>query len=176
MKPDLKLPALVAAALACGLLPPAYSRADDLKVAADTPEVTVSTRPPGRNFLRLPDLNYRFIVEASCRDSMSPAAMSLSVADTRVTIPVSVADSGPRHEISVTIPASQIGPVAVNEFCVAGDDASPAVAGMRIPAVLSAQAALTCASETQRQITYAAASLDVVLRCEQPADAVHAGN
>ena len=134
MKPALNLPALVAAALACSLLPPAYSRADDLKVAADTPEVTVSTRPPGRNFLRLPDLNYRFIVEASCRDSMSPAAMSLSVADTRVTIPVSVADSGPRHEISVTIPASQIGPVAVNEFCVTGDDASPAAADMRIAA------------------------------------------
>ena len=70
-------------------------------------------------------------------------------------------------EFAVTIPASQIGPVAVEDFCAGNsDDSDTEQRVIRIPAVLSAQASLLCESDAGSNITYASESLDVTLHCE----------
>lgn len=141
--------------------------ADELALSANTPEVSISTRPAGRNFMRLPALKYDFAVDASCGDGLSPESLSLSIADTRVTNSLNN-DTGPRVELSVNVPASQIGPIAVDQFCSTDstDSGEDGHATLRVPAVLSAQAALMCFSESGNEMTYASESLDVLLRCD----------
>lgn len=149
-----------------------YAGADGLAVSASTPDVSISTRQAGRNFLRLPSLEYRFVIAAVCEVARTPVSLSLSVADTRVSVPASELLPDMPVQMSVTIPASQIGPIAVTGFCASDERDNPGdpQTSMRIPAVLSAQAALLCVSETSSQMTYASESLDVILHCQPPGE------
>lgn len=142
-------------------------QADELGLAANTPEVGISTRPGGRNFMRLPALRYEFVADTRCSAGLAPGTLSLSIADTRVTRELDI-DSGSRIELSVNVPAAQIGPIAVDRFCTADNSGSGQDdrRTLRIPAVLSAQAALLCVSESTSEMTYESESLDVLLRCD----------
>lgn len=137
--------------------------ADNLVLSPDTPVVSVSTRPAGRNFMRLPNLEYAFRIEAHCSADDSPKSVSLSIADTRISLGTdSLANEGP-IEISVEIPAGQIGPVATSDFCVVGASGNER---LRIASVLSAQASMLCGEDDDGTMTYASAALDVVVDCE----------
>lgn len=118
--------------------------------------------------MRLPTLSFEFTVDASCSDGKAPDSLSLSIADTRVTNSLD-SDTGSRLELTVSVPAAQIGPIAVNQFCAADnpDSVQDERATLRIPAVLSAQAALLCASESGNEMIYTSESLDVLLRCDR---------
>ncbi len=147
----------------------------DLVVSASTPAVEVSTRPAGRNFMRLPTLRYEFVLTANCPGTLSAQSLSLSIADTRVAVGRDEIGAGSRLEMSVAVPAAQIAPVAVENFCTPDDpEAAQNEPGtLRIPSILSAQAALTCGDEESSEITYASESLDVLLRCEIDESATH---
>ena len=145
------------------------SAADELELNASTPEVTISTRPAGRNFVSLPSLGYRFSVEARCTAGRKAQAISLSVADTRVSVPTDNLPADGPIDVEMTVPADQIGPIPLNEFCISNDsDKSREQMLLTIPSVLSAQASLLCADESGGQMSYASASLDVTLSCEPP--------
>jgi len=144
-----------------------HAVADDLDVSASTPEVTISIRPAGRNFIRLPALEYHFVIAARCHRTPNPASVSLSIADTRVTVPADVLATEAALEFSVFIPATQIGPVAVAGFCandVTGEN-TDGHSAVRIAAVLSAQAAMLCTDDTSNHMTYASKPLDVIVHC-----------
>lgn len=143
----------------------AIAGAGELGVSASTPEVSISTRPAGRSFLRLPSLQYEFVLETDCPSGLQAESLSLSIADTRISNTIST-DSSSRIELSVNVPATQIGPIAVDQFC---SDSSAADGGphtLQIASVLSAQAALLCAGDSGSEMTYESKSLDVLLRCE----------
>ena len=142
--------------------------ADRLDVSAGTPEVTISTRTAGRNFLQLPVLRYEFVVNLACSEAGRATSLSLSIADTRVTLgPDRLAGESP-VTVEMSVPADQIAPVAVAGFCV-DDGANPAAArSLTVHAVLSAQASLLCASEDASRMTYASRALDVVIHCAAP--------
>ena len=155
-----------------GLAMTRLAAANDLVVSADTPEVTVSTRPVGQRFIKLPTLKYEFTVSARCDADLSPAALSLSIADTRVTLSAEELASGPPVTLFISIPESQIAPVTVESFCVddADDDATDNVKKVRISALLSAQVSLLCGNEITKEMTYVAEPLDVTVACELPAE------
>lgn len=134
-----------------------------LKVDADAPVVEINARTAGRNFMRLPSLNYRFDLATKCPIDLEPKSISLSVADTRKSLAEADFTGNQAISVPMTIPASQIGPVAVDGFCVAdaGDET------LRIPAVLSVQASLLCANDEKSQMIYASTSLDVTLSCKR---------
>lgn len=139
--------------------------AGELRLSASTPEVNVSTRPAGRNFMRLPSLRYEFVVESGCPEGLSPETLSLSIADTRVTKNQEDIQST-ATSLSVNVPASQIGPVAVEQFCTAESIEQERRQSLRLSSVLSAQSSLLCVGDNGNDMTYASASLDVVLQCE----------
>lgn len=149
---------------------------DFLSVAANAPEVNLAPRDPGRNFLRLPTLEYRFEIHVQCSDSRAPESLSLNVADTRKSLAADrIVTDGPT-EISLRIPARQIAPLVVEDFCVAPDEddddaASEARSQSRItiPAALSAQASLLCAGGEDQAMTYVSTALDVSLVCDRSA-------
>jgi hypothetical protein len=157
---------------------------DFLSVAANAPAVNLAPRNPGRNFLRLPTLEYEFEIHTQCTDSRSPEALSLNVADTRKTLQADkIVNDGPTR-ISLRIPANQIAPLVVEDFCIVTveDDGDGTIepqarttGRLTIPAALSAQASLLCASEEDKAMTYVSSTLDVSLVCEEPEENAEPG-
>lgn len=142
--------------------------ADELRITADTPAVMISTRQPTRNFITLPDLDYVFELRFACSAALQPRAVSLSIADTRMSLPQSQLAGPPGQRVSLTIPAGQIPPVRIETFCRAepGDGETPE--RRVIPGVLSVQGSLVCADDEKHRITYASIPLDVAVHCERP--------
>jgi hypothetical protein len=81
-----------------------------------------------------------------------------------------IASDGPT-EFSLQVPASQIAPLAVEDFCIAedGDDENPVgdlQTKLSVESALSAQASLLCEGEEDRAMTYVSRALDVSLVCD----------
>jgi len=144
--------------------------ANDLKLTPNRPAVSVETRADGRNFIRLPGLQYTIRVESGCDNMRVPARLSLNVADTRVVLDEE--EIAAAINVPIAIPSSQIGPIAVEEFCFTGDDESASSEEtMLVPSVLSLQASLLCTGESGDEIVYASTALNVRLECSVPEDA-----
>jgi hypothetical protein len=148
-----------------------------LVIDADIPVIEAEQRPAGRDFIRLPDLEYNFELDPDCANGLLPKTISLSIADTRKSLSAENIPADSLTTTSLGIPAAQIGPIAVDNFCIAAseqdDDNSQSTdnqAGqsetLTISSVLSVQASLLCANETDSQITYTSKSLDVTLVCK----------
>lgn len=164
----------VAVLLAVTAAGPALGK-DTLSVIADAPAVPLAPRRPGRSFVRLPTLEYKFKIQTHCSDSRSPGSLSLNVADTRKTLAAGQIVRGGPTEISLRIPASQIAPLVIEGFCIAQeeiniDEAVEALTQITIPAALSAQASLLCEGEQDKAMTYVSRPLDVSLVCEPLSD------
>lgn len=170
----------VAFVLAVTAAGPAVAK-DTLSVAANAPAVPLVPRSPGRNFVRLPTLEYTFEIQTDCSDSRSPESLSLNVADTRKSLTAEQIISDGPTEISLRIPASQIAPLVIEDFCVlqlegSSDTIAEVPARMIIPSALSAQASLLCAGDEDKAMTYVSRSLDVALECEQLPDKEETGD
>lgn len=139
--------------------------ADELRVAANTPSVEVSTRPASRNFMPLPALDYAFDVDLQCTAPFEARGVSLSIADTRISLGEDQLEDPSAQRVSLTIPADQIPPVRIENFCLANSPESGGDERVEIPAVLSVQGSLVCANEEQSRITYTSTPLDVIVNC-----------
>lgn len=152
-----------------------------LLVSANTPVVSVERRSPEQNFLHLPHLEYNFTLKATCGDDLQPVSIQLSVADTRRFVrgdDIHIKE-GEDTTIGLTlrIPQEQIAPVAIKGFCMLpADDLVDGGSNygsnneITIPAALSAQASLRCASESAEQTVYVSRPLDVTLTCAKPTE------
>ena len=139
--------------------------ADELRIGANTPSVEVSTRPASRNFMPLPSLDYAFDVDLQCTAPFEARGVSLSIADTRISLDEDQLDDPSARRVSLTIPAGQIPPVRIENFCLADRAESDAEKRVEIPAVLSVQGSLVCANEEESRITYTSTPLDVIVNC-----------
>ena len=148
---------------------------DTLSVAADAPAVPLAPRNPGRNFVRLPTLEFTFEIQTYCSASRSPESLSLSVADTHKSLSGEQITSDGPTEISLQIPANQLAPLVIEDFCVLqveenGDRPRTVPTQITIPAALSAQISLLCEGDEDKAITYVSRALDVSLVCEWPTE------
>lgn len=166
------LAVLLAALAICGVA----RGGDSLTVSANVPAVIIAPRNSGRNFLELPALEFLFEVRASCSAGRSPKSLSLGIADSRKSLAASeIASDGPT-ELRLEVPANQLAPLAVENFCVtaaAEDDNAAAEPQtlLSVAAALSAQASLLCEGENDQVMTYVSRPLDVSLECALPAEA-----
>lgn len=144
----------------------------ELTLSADSPVVSIETRTAGRNFVRLPSVDYQFNIRAACDVGMQPRSLSLNIADTRVLLAQDAFEGDVPLKVSVRIPASQIAPVALDEFCAAAPVESTPVKNddINVPGILSVQASLRCANDDTSEVVYASRALDVSLRCRLPND------
>jgi hypothetical protein len=146
-----------------------------LLLEADTPTINIESRHASQNFLQLPALQYGFTIAAFCVDDFIPVSLLLSVADTRKTLRAAEIDFSNAIEISLSVPASQLAPIAVRGFCLKVNaaendtlaDGQPQGKQLTLPATLSAQASLRCASDTNEQTIYVSKPLDVTVVCGQ---------
>jgi hypothetical protein len=121
-----------------------------------------SSRP-----IRLPSLTFVVRIEASCPTALQTKSISISIADTRINVQPD--DTGV-IERSIRVPRKQLGPIAVNDFCITGEDASPEQE-LNIRDALSAQISLHCSGENQESMTYETVALEVALQCDVPGNA-----
>ncbi|MDZ7644572.1 MAG: hypothetical protein U5K76_10365 [Woeseiaceae bacterium] len=155
--PSLLAPLLALAATASG-----NTASPQLDVQVDTPQVAVSPRDAGRTLVQLPDLQYRFRLAPHCGADWTPVTVSLSVADSRLTLDGDALAGTPEpHSASLHVPASQLAPLPVSGFCerplpdadgllTSADDAT---GRLTVRAAMSAHAALLCAADDQQRIT-----------------------
>ena len=149
-------------------------RAHSLEVGAAAAIVTISESGNDRASLRLPALEFVFRIQPACAAPFRAGSISLTVADSRRTLNAEqLQDETAASELRLTVPASQIAPVPVSGFCSAepnpDDDANDSHAqrgeSLTLPATLSANASLLCVTESEQQIVYTTAPLDVTLIC-----------
>ena len=136
-----------------------------LRVTSTTPDVNINIRSNGAYAIKLPVLQFEFRIDAACSAGLMPESVLLSVADTRKRIAANDLDSTADGSITMRIPAKQLAPLSAEGFCVEADDGAKQEA-VTVRGILSAQAALLCADETEQQVTYASRSLDVTLTCD----------
>lgn len=174
---------LLVPALHSGLAVAEDSAPGSLTVSAEVPVVSVIRHPPGRYFLSLPTLEYQFDVGAKCGGDATPESLSINVADSRLTLSAAELGGNGQQKVLLEIPARQIAPIAVDNFCVMDVNSAVSViepAGtpgpdfpdanrVTVGAALSAQVSLLCSNDNERNITYVARPLDVTLACEVPA-------
>lgn len=147
-----------------------------LELAVEPPVIVVPATAPGRRFIDLPALEYRFEVQAACTGSRTPRALSINVADSRVALSGAALGERAGAELILNVPARQLAPIAVDDFCVAaregtaaGDEAVSATFApsrlLTVPDVVSAQASLVCGDEQGSDISYVTKPLAVTLAC-----------
>lgn len=164
--------------LSCGRLSPVCLlllftglsvHASELAVSAEMPEITIQPQSEGSRFLQLPALEYRFFLEAKCTTGFAPESLSVGIADSRKSLGSSEIPEQEPFEVTLPVPADQVGPVALHSFCRNTDprDSGTETLSLLIPAVVSAQLSLTCMNDSSREISYASAPVDVLLNCER---------
>jgi len=138
----------------------------ELILNADRPVIAVETRSAERNFIRLPAVDFQFDVRPICDKGLKPRSLSLNIADTRVVLADDKFDGDSAISVSMRIPANQIAPIALKDFCAAPAAAEAMSSRIRhISGILSVQASLRCESLETSQVLYASKALDVALSC-----------
>ena len=141
---------------------------DRLLVDINAASIEVSALPADRQPIRLPDLEFEIRLEPHCAAGMNAESISVSVADTRLHIGRQMLAEQSVIETIIQVPRKQIGPLAIEEFCVAGDDA-PNDTLRRVRDALTAQLSLTCADDSRQSIIYKTEALAITLVCQTEA-------
>lgn len=142
--------------------------AANLGVDADPAVVTIKPLAEGRRLIRPPALEFLLRIDAQCDANAEIASISISIADTQKALSATDLSEAVPIATRITIPARQVSPIAVENFCPME---SPAAGGkLVVRDALTAHVSLRCRSETGESITYASRALDVMLHCDVAAD------
>lgn len=136
---------------------------DRLEIEFDTAVAKIAPRSSARP-IRLPDLTFTLTARSFCPAPQVAESISVSIADTRVTVEPTDEDI---VEESIQVSRKQLGPVAVDDFCL-GEDTNDVQESLHIGDALTAQLSLRCAGENSESISYKSAVLSVALLCEIP--------
>ena len=137
-----------------------------LDIVPATPRVDISPRSPGRNYVRLPTLEYSFQVTANCAAMFHPQSVSLSIADSRSLISQEqLSGDATELQLVLRVPAKQLAPLVVEDFCVTPPKLDKPNGITTVRSALSAQAALLCVHDDRQEIVYRSIPLDIILAC-----------
>lgn len=145
-----------------------FADIDRIQVDAETAVAVLEVQQAGRSLVRLPDIGFRLGIAAYCANGGQPESMSITIADTRRTLRTEDLKGIGTIDISMSIPARQIAPLALQEFCV-----DPASEGdsVLVTSALAVQASLRCSRGEDQSIVFAAEPLDIRVDCIRSADA-----
>lgn len=151
-------------------LPSDAAAEGELEIVATAATAVIAPAGNGRRPVELPTLRYSFHLLHECASSFIPQSLSLTIADSHRFLREGELD-GARGvaRVSLDIPASQLAPVILSDFCAAKDTADGDTTGTALktmPSLLSAAASLQCTSAAGQRTIYSVAPLDVVLVCK----------
>lgn len=163
---------LILALAASGSL--AGDAAGRLSVSIDPARVEIDQQAMGRQLIRLPALEFALKIEADCGGSQDAASVSISIADTRLTIHRETLVEKAVIEKTVRVPQQQVPPMGIQDFCVADAEMSNEAGSpnLLINDALSAQLSLRCINDDQQQtVLYRTVPLAIDLSCREPSEA-----
>jgi hypothetical protein len=140
---------------------------------AEAAEVEISPAPRDRRLIRLPELEFSMRIDATCAGETQAQSISISIADSVAAHDVSAQEVGPTDKVMLEttfkVPGRQIAPIAIQGFCVSGDDSDTKARTLQIPAAVAANISLRCTSENSQSVRYDRLPLQIQLICV-PAD------
>lgn len=120
--------------------------------------------------VRLPSLDVSLLASFNCPRDAQAHSITVSVADSHKRYgPDEIADAE-TLEISVNVPAAQIGPVSLGNFCV--DGAPIEEASLLLHSIATAQVSLQCRNQLDASVHFASAALPLRLFCMADEDQV----
>jgi hypothetical protein len=134
-----------------------------LSVQFESAQAVVALRTANQP-IQLPGLTFSLRVQAHCPAPETPASVSISIADSRITV---APDENGLIESEIHVSAKQLGPVLATDFCLDGD--TDTTRPIELKGALSAQLSLRCKGENSESIRYATKLLNVALECMNPA-------
>ncbi len=149
----------------------ATERRHHIELTADVPTVTVAPRPSGQLAVQLPNLTFALAVTVDCKANWVPDSVSISVADSGASINAERLQAGGDLKLELRIPANQIAPLRMEDFCTIDELDVPGAAiqeSISVLGFMSAQVSLRCATEAEQSTIYVTKPLDVVLQCADP--------
>lgn len=135
-----------------------------LGIDADPAVVAIRPFSEGRKLIKPPALEFLLRIDAQCAAHAEITSISISIADTQKALTSADLSEVAPIVTRITIPARQVSPIAVEDFCpvespTAGDE-------LVVRDALTAHVSLRCTSEAGASITYASRALDVMLHCD----------
>lgn len=131
-----------------------------------TPAVfDLDERPDERRLLRLPALEFGLRMTPHCTAGTA-TAISVSVADTRLTLAGDDVTNGHLLEAELVVPGAQLPPLLVEDFCSAQSSGGDS---RLIEGVLTAQLSLRCTNGDRQTVHYQSKRLDLRLNCRASA-------
>lgn len=159
---------LISAALVLGTASLTADEIPQFDVEFDVPVASILPRST-EGLINLPSITYVVRATASCPELQSPESISISIADTRVSVKP-VEDEA--VETTIRVSNKQLGPVSATNFCLTNTESDAHEAGetelIQIDNALSAQMSLRCVGEQDESIRYESAVLSVALQCGSP--------
>lgn len=139
-----------------------FAEVDRLRVHAEPAVALITMQQGGRTLVSLPPLEFQLSISPHCAASGQPESLSITIADTQRTLRGEDLPSTTTIDLSMRVPASQLAPFALREFC-----ADPASEGesLMLTAALAAQVSLRCIRGEEQSIVFAAQPLDIRLEC-----------
>lgn len=145
-----------------------FSEVDRLSVAAEPAVAVIALQEGGRKLVQLPELEFLLSVSPRCAANGRPESVSITIADTRMTLRGEALQAAATVDVPVRVSANQLAPFVLQEFCL---DAAAEGDSITLASVLSAQASLRCARGEQQSIVFAAEPLDIQVHCIRSASA-----
>ena len=165
---------ILIAAATVSAMAQAPERAENLRLLASTPTVTISPVAGGRQPVMLPALSLTISALSACDEGWRPRKLSLSVADIRRAVTFAGQPDSAETTFDVEIPQAQLAPVVIEDFCLAADDAAVEEAPLLLTGYMSAQGALRCSRGEEEKVSYTSRAFDVLVECARASAA--AGN
>lgn len=139
-----------------------FADVDRLRIHAEPAAAVLTMQQGGRTLVKLPPLEFRLSISPYCAKGGRPESLSITIADTQRTLRGEDLQSEMSIDLSIRVPASQLAPFALREFCV-----DPAAEGesLMLTAALAAQVSLRCTRAEEQSIVFAAEPLDIRVDC-----------
>ena len=143
-----------------------FTDVDRLRMDSKPAVAMLAVQQGGRNLVQLPELQFDLSIWPHCAERGERESLSITIADTRTTLRGEALQTGKSIDVSMSVPAGQLAPFALQGFCV-----DPAREGesVLLGSALTAQASLRCARTGKPSILYAAEPLDVRVVCVRSA-------
>ncbi len=143
---------------------PTARAGESVMVAAQETEASVAPRAAHLRLISLPELEFGLRATIKCADIAE--SLTLSIADTFVTLDEQAIDDQRSAEATLTVPASQIALAANSRFCLKDNVASEGE--LLVPGLATVHASLRCRNEEGVTVLFASAPLQVRLLCNRP--------
>lgn len=146
------------------LAEPAADSPDRLLARAEPAKLDVAPLTGDSRTIVPRELAFTLTVESECAPDTNPGSLSMSIADTRVSLVA--AQIAAVTVTDLVLPAAQAGPLHVGDFCRVGD--AETTGPLLVKDAYTARLSLTCVHGDEASVVYLTLPLSVLLICSTP--------